>query len=39
MMKKLIVYIMLFACWACVDDTTNENFDTLNDVVIEGIKG
>ena len=29
---------MLFACWACVDDTTNENFDTLNDVVIEGIK-
>ncbi|WP_125041756.1 PKD-like family lipoprotein [Bacteroides faecalis] len=37
-MKKLIVYIMLLACWACVDDTTNESFHTLNDVIIEGIE-
>lgn len=38
MMKKIIAYIMLFVCWACVDDTTNENFNTLNDVTIEGIE-
>lgn len=29
---------MSFACWACVDDTTNEDFKTLNDITIEGIE-
>ena len=29
---------MLFACWACVDDTTNENFTLLNEVSFEGIE-
>lgn len=38
MMKKLLLYMMLFVCWACVDDTTNDSFNTLNDVTIEGIQ-
>ncbi len=38
MMKKSIAYIMLAVCWACVDDTTNKDFNTLNDVTIEGIE-
>lgn len=36
-MKKIIFYSLLFICWACVDDTTNKDFNELNEVIIEGI--